>query len=144
MITFWLIFYSTQFLKKSIEQRLKMNVPYMTRWAEALAIMTYPQNAPKSLNLGLELVDSMWHIGGDTNVDMSWYTKRLILLGIYKTTELAMMQDQSDGYRETWAFLDRRFDDSNSLQDLLGAPDDAVKILGAVGSTVKAFLGVKR
>ena len=134
----------TQFLKKSIEQRLKMNVPYMTRWAEALAIMTYPQNAPKSLNLGLELVDSMWHIGGDTNVDMSWYTKRLILLGIYKTTELAMMQDQSDGYRETWAFLDRRFDDSNSLQDLLGAPDDAVKILGAVGSTVKAFLGVKR
>ena len=134
----------TQFLKKSIKQRLKMNVPYMSRWAEALAIMTYPQNAPTSLNLGLELVDSMWHVGGDTNVDVSWYTKRLILLGIYKTTELAMMQDQSDGYLDTWAFLDRRFDDSKNLQELLGAPEDALKILGAVGSTVQAFLGVKR
>ena len=134
----------TKFLKKSIEQRLIMNVPYMSRWAEALAIMTYPQNAPNSLTLGLELVDSMWHVGGDTNVDMSWYSKRLILLGIYKTTELAMMQDQSDGYLDTWAFLDRRFDDSKNLQELLGTSDDALKILGAVGSTVQAFLGVKR
>ena len=134
----------TQFLKKSIEQRLRMNVPYMSRWAEALAIMTYPQNAPQSLNLGLELVDSMWHIGGDTTVDISWYTKRLTLLGIYKTTELAMMQDQSEGYLDTWAFLDRRFDDSKNLQDLLRSPDDVLKILGAVGSTLQAFLGVKR
>merc|ERR1712037_529519 len=35
----------TPFLKKSIEKRLRMNVPYMSRWAESLAIMTYPQNA---------------------------------------------------------------------------------------------------
>ena len=55
-----------------------------------------------------------------------------------------MMQDQSEGYSETWAFLDRRFDDSKNLKDLLGAPDDALKILGAVGSTVQAFLGVRR
>ena len=134
----------TPFIKRSIEKRLKMNLPYMSRWAEALANMTYPQNAMKSLNLGLELVDSMWHVAGDKDVDINWYTKRLTLLGIYKTTELAMMQDQSEGYSETWAFLDRRFDDSKNLKDLLGAPDDALKILGAVGSTVQAFLGVRR
>ena len=134
----------TSFLKRSIEKRLKMNIPYMSRWADALAVMTYPQNAQKSLNFGLELVDSLWHITGDKDVDFNWYTKRLTLLGIYKTTELAMMQDKSEKYAETWAFLDRRFDDSKNIKELLGAPDDALKILGAVGSTVQAFLGVKR
>ena len=134
----------TPFLKKSIEKRLRMNVPYMSRWAESLAIMTYPQNAVKSLNLGLELVDSMWHVVGDTDVDINWYTKRLTLLGVYKATELAMMQDQSEGFAETWSFLDRRFDDTKNVKELLGAPDDALKILGAVGNTVQAFLGVKR
>ena len=134
----------TPFLKRSIEKRLKMNIPYMSRWAEALAIMTYPQNAPTSLNLGLELVDSMWHVVGDKEVDLNWYSKRLTLLGVYKSTELAMMQDKSEGYLDTWSFLDRRFDDAKNIKELLGAPEDAIKIIGAVGSTVQAFLGVKR
>ena len=132
------------FLRKNVEKRLIMNVPYMSKWPEALAIMSYPQNAPSSVNLGLELVDSMWHLAGDKSVDINWYTKRISLLGIYKTTELAMMQDKSDGYVDTWAFLDRRFEDSKSLQDILGSPDDAIKVLGAIGSTVQAVLGMKR
>ena len=135
---------TTQFLRKNVEKRLIMNVPYMSKWAEALAIMSYPQNAPSSLNLGLELVDSMWHLAGDKSVDINWYSKRLLLLGIYKTTELAMMQDRSEGYADTWAFLDRRFEDSKSLKDILGAPDDAAKVLGAIGSTIQAVLGMKR
>ena len=55
-----------------------------------------------------------------------------------------MMQDRSEGYADTWAFLDRRFEDSKSLKDILGAPDDAAKVLGAIGSTVQAVLGMKR
>ena len=132
------------FLRKNVEKRLIMNVPYMSKWPEALAIMAYPQNAPSSVHLGLELVDSMWHLAGDKSVDINWYTKRISLLGIYKTTELAMMQDKSEGYVDTWAFLDRRFEDSKSLQDILGSPDDAIKVLGAIGSTVQAVLGMKR
>merc|ERR1719278_1924964 len=93
---------------------------------------------------GLWWETEMWHVVGDTDVDINWYTKRLTLLGVYKATELAMMQDQSEGFAETWSFLDRRFDDTKNVKELLGAPDDALKILGAVGNTVQAFLGVKR
>ena len=86
----------------------------------------------------------MWHAAGDKSVDINWYTKRVTLYGIYKSTELAMMQDKSEGYTETLAFLDRRFEDSKSLHDIFGSPDDAVKVLGAIGSTVQAVLGMRR
>lgn len=132
------------FLRTFIEKRLMMNVPYISKWPEALAIMSYPQNALSSLELGSELVSSMWHAAGDKSVDINWYTKRVTLYGIYKSTELAMMQDKSEGYADTLAFLDRRFEDSKSLQDILGSPDDAVKVLGAIGSTVQAVLGMRR
>ena len=41
------------------------------------------------------------------STDMNWYTKRLTLLAIYKSSELAMMNDKSDDFKETWEFLDR-------------------------------------
>lgn len=41
-------------------------------------------------------MDSLWHFAGDKSVDTNWYTKRLSLLAIYKSTEVAMMQVCSD------------------------------------------------
>ena len=97
------------FLRKHSEARLRMNIPYLRHWPQALALMSLPPNAPKSLHFDLELVDSMWHYAGDKSVDYNWYSKRLMLLGLYKSTELAMMQDSSADYKDTWEFLDRRF-----------------------------------
>ena len=58
-----------------------MNTPYLGHWANALALMAAPQNVPKSMNFGLNLVDSMWFHAGDKSLDYNWYTKRLMLLG---------------------------------------------------------------
>ena len=52
-------------------------------------------------------VDTMWFAAGDTSVDASWYTKRAILAGVYATTLLFFLQDETDGLA-TLAFLDRR------------------------------------
>ena len=38
----------------------------------------------------------------------NWYTKRVTLAGVYKSTEVFMVQDQSIDYEQTWQFLDRR------------------------------------
>ena len=69
------------FLRKHVENRLRMNTPYLGHWANALALMAAPQNVPKSMNFGLNLVDSMWFHAGDKSLDYNWYTKRLMLLG---------------------------------------------------------------
>ena len=63
----------TQFLRKHSEARLKMNVPYIKHWPQALGLMALPQNHVKSLNYGLTLVDTMWHCAGDKSLDYNWY-----------------------------------------------------------------------
>jgi ubiquinone biosynthesis protein COQ9 len=56
-------------------------------------------------------VDDIWFYTGDRSIDMSWYSKRATLAAIYLSTELYMMEDKSPGFAETYAFLDRRFED---------------------------------
>ena len=53
----------------------------------------------------------MWRFAGDTATDYNHYTKRLILSGVYGSTLLVWLDDQSEGWTETGAFLDRRLAD---------------------------------
>ena len=43
--------------------------------------------------------------------------KRISLGGIYKATELYMLQDYSEDYKNTWLFLRRRLEDGKRLSD---------------------------
>jgi ubiquinone biosynthesis protein COQ9 len=68
-----------------------------------------------------------------------------MLLGVYKSTELAMIQDKSQDYQDSWTFLDRRFEDIKDLSGILkGGPEDITKIIGGAGTTLKAILGLPR
>ena len=53
-------------------------------------------------------VDAIWHLAGDRSADFSWYTKRVILAGVYGSTLLYWLRDDSEGDEDTLAFLDRR------------------------------------
>jgi len=39
------------------------------------------------------------------STDMSWYSKRVIVSGVYVGTELYMLTDGSEGFKETDEFL---------------------------------------
>lgn len=132
------------FVRRNVEKRLRMNGPYINRWSEALVIQANPQYAPQSLELSLKLMDSIWHYAGCQSTDMNWYTKRLTLLAIYKSSELAMMNDKSDDFKETWEFLDRRLADHKSLTDLIVSPEDVAKVVSAVGTVLQSVIGLKR
>ncbi|ORY51807.1 ubiquinone biosynthesis protein COQ9 [Rhizoclosmatium globosum] len=100
-----------QKIKAGVLIRLGLLKPYLHQWPDALALMAMPQNAPHSLhNLGL-LVDEIWHVTGDRSTDMNWYSKRMLLAGVYTSTELFMTQDKSPNFTETEKFLDRRLND---------------------------------
>ncbi|KAK6524609.1 Ubiquinone biosynthesis protein coq9, mitochondrial [Arthrobotrys megalospora] len=101
-------------------ERLKQNKDVIRRWPEAVALMKYPTNLQSSTSELFSLADTMWNIAGDTAVDVSWYTKRGILSGIYATTEVYMSQDKSDRFTNTWAFLDERLADSRSVGSTMG------------------------
>jgi ubiquinone biosynthesis protein COQ9 len=74
----------------------------------ALAILAMPQNLALGIRTGWRSADAMWRLAGDSATDYNHYTKRLILSGVYSTTLLAWLDDDSEGWSETRAFLNRR------------------------------------
>lgn len=76
-----------------------------------LAILAMPQNAVRGLSIGWHSADLMWRLAGDSSTDFNHYTKRLTLSALYAATLLAWLDDQSEGWMETSAFLDRRIAD---------------------------------
>lgn len=77
----------------------------------ALSFLARPRHAALGMRCVYRTVDEMWFAAGDTATDFSFYTKRATLAGVYSSTLLAWLDDASEGYAETWAFLDRRIDD---------------------------------
>jgi ubiquinone biosynthesis protein COQ9 len=52
----------------------------------------------------------MWRLAGDTATDYNHYTKRMILSGVYGSTLMAFLDDESPDFADTHAFLERRID----------------------------------
>lgn len=91
--------------------RLELMAPAREAVRTGLSILAMPQNVPLALGIGWRTADRMWRIAGDTATDYNHYTKRLILSGVYASTLLAWLDDQSEGWADTAAFLDRRLAD---------------------------------
>ncbi|KAH0619459.1 hypothetical protein JD844_000107 [Phrynosoma platyrhinos] len=104
-----------QFLKDALEARLRMLIPYIEKWPQAISVLLLPHNIPSSLNLLTSMVDDMWHYAGDQSTDINWYTRRAVLAGIYNTTELVMIQDSSPDFEDTWSFLQNRIADAMNM-----------------------------
>ncbi|KAM8892565.1 ubiquinone biosynthesis protein COQ9, mitochondrial [Spinachia spinachia] len=120
---------TADFLRDAVETRLRMHIPYIEYWPQAMSILLLPHNIPESLKHLSTLVDDMWYYAGDRSTDMNWYTKRAALTGIYNTTELVMLQDSSPDFLDTWNFLDNR------IQDVVNM-GTAAKQAQATGETV--------
>uniref|UniRef100_A0A182JPL5 Ubiquinone biosynthesis protein n=1 Tax=Anopheles christyi TaxID=43041 RepID=A0A182JPL5_9DIPT len=136
----------SEFARKAIEYRLRLLEPYLKYWPQALGLMALPPNAPHSLANVLTLVDDICYYAGDRSVDFNWYTRRIGLACIYKTTELYMLQDSSTGFENTWKFLHRRMEEASLVHDFLVKSEDATHHLqNAVGSaftTARNILGL--
>ena len=91
--------------------RLKIMGPAREAVRRALAILAMPQNMPLAARTGWRTADHMWRLAGDTSSDFNHYTKRMTLGAVYASTLLVWIDDRSEGWTETAAFLDRRIDD---------------------------------
>jgi ubiquinone biosynthesis protein COQ9 len=101
-----------------IWRRLEVMGPAREAVRRALAILAMPQNLPLALRIGWRTADVMWRIAGDTSTDFNHYTKRMTLGAVYGSTLLVWLDDQSEGWTETAAFLDRRIDDVMKIEKL--------------------------
>jgi ubiquinone biosynthesis protein COQ9 len=97
-------------IRALVWQLLEIMGPAREAVRRALAILAMPQNVPLALRISWRAVDLMWRIAGDTSTDFNHYTKRMTLGAVYGSTLLAWLDDQSESWQETSAFLDRRID----------------------------------
>jgi ubiquinone biosynthesis protein COQ9 len=97
-------------IRAVVWHRLEIMGPAREAVRRALAILAMPQNLPLALRISWRTADLMWRIAGDTSTDFNHYTKRMTLGAVYGSTLLVWLDDQSDGWTETAAFLDRRID----------------------------------
>ncbi|XP_062211499.1 uncharacterized protein LOC133912663 [Phragmites australis] len=128
-------------LLKLVRIRLEMQVPYISKWPQALSIQSQPANVSTSLKQRAVLVDEIWHAAGDAGSDIDWYVKRTVLGGIYSTSEVYMLTDNSPEIRDTWTFASRRIKDALDLQKTFQEAAYLAEAVGAgMGGTVQGVL----
>jgi ubiquinone biosynthesis protein COQ9 len=97
-------------IRSLVWHRLEIMGPAREAVRRALAILAMPQNVPLALRIGWRTADLMWRIAGDTSTDFNHYTKRMTLGAVYGSTLLVWLDDDSEGWADTAAFLERRID----------------------------------
>ena len=101
----------TERVALAVNIRLEIVEPWREAVRRAMTILALPQNAPLAMRLVYETVDGIWYAAGDSATDFSFYTKRAILSAIHAATVLYWLEDNSPGFADTRAFLDRRLAD---------------------------------
>ena len=77
--------------------RLARHAPYKEAVRRALGVLSAPGRGTVAAACTARTVDAMWHASGDRSSDFSWYTKRVILAGVYGSTLLFWLRDESEG-----------------------------------------------
>ncbi|KAM6937043.1 ubiquinone biosynthesis protein COQ9, mitochondrial isoform 1-T1 [Xenentodon cancila] len=62
---------TAEFLRDAVETRLRMYIPYIDTWPQAMSILLLPHNIPDSLKHLSTLVDDIWYYAGDRSTDVS-------------------------------------------------------------------------
>lgn len=110
-----------------VRLRLTQVEPHREAVRRALGFCALPLNTALGLKCLYRTVDAIWYAAGDRATDYNFYSKRLLLSGVYASTLLFWLNDKSEGYGETWAFLERRI-------------GEVLKVAGRLGKTAKALL----
>lgn len=74
----------------------------------ASTFFALPQNVAAGTKCIWHTADTIWNSLGDTSDDLNWYSKRTILSGVYSSSLLYWLGDESEAQEATKQFIDRR------------------------------------
>ena len=92
----------------AVRARLESLAPHREAVRRAIVTLSLPQNGGMACRLLYAAVDSMWIAIGDRSTDFNFYSKRALLAGVYSSTLMYWLADESQGFEDSWGFLDRR------------------------------------
>lgn len=115
-----------------------------------MSLFSLPHTAAEGTRLVWETTDAIWDALGDSSDDVNWYTKRATLSGVFASTVLFWLGDDSEGFVDTKAFLDRRIDDVMKIEKAKATVREnktlsaMFAVPSAVLSMIKAPAGARR
>ncbi len=110
-----------QRIATAVKMRLAAAGPHREAVRRAMSVLALPTNQPLAWRLLYRTVDTIWYGVGDRSTDFSFYTKRATLAAVYSATLLYWLDDASEGFTDSWGFLDRRIEDLMRLPKLMGS-----------------------
>lgn len=100
----------------AVRQRVEAVLKHKEAARRGAAVFALPQHAIDGATAVYRTVDALWRAVGDTSADFNFYTKRLLLSGVFTTTMLYWFADNSEDAKDTWKFLDRRIADVMQIE----------------------------
>jgi len=113
-----------------VRARLEALGPHREAMRRATAARMLPGNAFTACQNLWRMADLIWATAGDQADDYSYYTKRSLLVAVWSSTFLFWLDDQSEDFQATWAFLERRIDNVMQIGRIRGRFDEALRNLG--------------
>ncbi len=83
-----------------------------------MTLFSLPQYAADGTRAIWNTCGLIWEALGDNSEDVNWYTKRVTLSGVYSSTLLFWLGDDSPNHQATWEFLDRRIDNVMQIEKI--------------------------
>src|SRR5918995_4432264 len=117
-------------IAKLVGTRLEVLGPHREAMRRATAARLLPSNGFAACGSLWRTVDLMWAAAGDDARDASYYTKRSLLAAVWTSSFLFWLEDRSEDFRETWAFLERRIDNVMQIGRLRARFDDVFRGFG--------------
>jgi ubiquinone biosynthesis protein COQ9 len=100
----------------AVRLRLEAGEPNREALRRAVALQAMPFHCGQGLRNLYRTVDAIWYAIGDTSSDFNFYTNRLLLAGVYSSTLLFWLDDDSIGHEATAAFMARRIEDVMKIE----------------------------
>ena len=98
--------------------RLEQNKKEKDLIKRTIRTLALPKNQLLAYSSLYRTVDNMWHLSKDKSVDFNFYTKRLILSGIYISTLAYWLNDYSKDHCKTKVFLKKRIDTTKNISKI--------------------------
>ena len=89
-----------------VQRRIERWEPYREALRRGAALLALPPYWLETMKSTAKTVDTLWRVAGDESTDFAWYSKRLSLAGIFTSTLMVWLQDNSKNSRESWIFLE--------------------------------------
>jgi ubiquinone biosynthesis protein COQ9 len=102
----------------AVRQRVEAVMKHKEAARRGAAVFALPQHALDGTTAVYRTVDALWRAIGDTSADFNFYTKRLLLSGVYTTTMLYWFADNSEDAEDTWKFLGHRIENVMQIEKL--------------------------